>query len=122
MAHFFTIDNHSYIEVLNYYYGWQRIKNAQLWCNDALNPHTKISLRYIPRPRLSICVIKNFKLSKEMLSVGAFRKLCIPTYLWPLFLTWFNFNPSMDKQSHAGNVWDEITSPFLNFNGCTVEV
>ena len=21
--------------------------------------------------------------------------------LWPLLLTWFNFNPSMDKQSHA---------------------
>ena len=21
--------------------------------------------------------------------------------LWPFLLTWFNFNPSMDKQSHA---------------------
>ena len=30
-------------------------------------------------------------------------------------VTWFNFNSSMD-------VWDEITYPFLNFNGCTVEV
>ena len=23
---------------------------------------------------------------------------------------------------YMGNVWDEITYPFLNFNGCTVEV
>ena len=35
----------------------------------------------------------------------------------PLLLTWFNFNPNMPSK-----VWDEITNPFLNFNGCTVEV
>ena len=31
-----------------------------------------------------------------------------------LLLTWFNFNPSMDR--------DEIAYSFLNFNGATVEV
>ena len=41
---------------------------------------------------------------------------------WPILLTWINFNPSMDKLSHAQYVWDEITYPFLIFNGCTVEV
>ena len=35
-----------------------------------------------------------------------------------LLLTWFNFNPSMDKYK----VWDEITYPFLYFNGFTVDV
>ena len=44
-------------------------------------------------------------------------------HLGALLLTWFNFNPSMDKYNHMPcNVWDEITYPFLNFNGCTVEV
>ena len=32
-----------------------------------------------------------------------------------LLLTWFNFNTIY-------NVWDEITYPFLNFNGTTVGV
>ena len=40
--------------------------------------------------------------------------------LWPLLLTWFNFNPSMDYVNDK--VWDEITYPFLNFNDATVEV
>ena len=33
-------------------------------------------------------------------------------YQWPLLLTWINLNHSTDK------VWDEITYPFMNFNGC----
>ena len=41
--------------------------------------------------------------------------------LGPILLTWFNFNPSMDNCIHY-KVWDEITYPFLNFNGPTVEV
>ena len=28
---------------------------------------------------------------------GAYIKQAIPWLLWPLLLTWFNFNPSMDK-------------------------
>ena len=45
------------------------------------------------------------------------------TQLWPLLLTWINFNPSMDicKYIHY-KLYDEITYPFLNFNGATVEV
>ena len=39
---------------------------------------------------------------------------------WPVLLTWFNFNPSMDHMS--SKVAHGITYPFLNFNGCTVEV
>ena len=41
------------------------------------------------------------------------------TGLWPLLLTWVNLNPSMDHM--PGKVWEEITYPFLNFNGATVE-
>ena len=40
----------------------------------------------------------------------------------PLLLTWFDFNPSMDNNHTPSKVWDGITYPFLNFNGCTVEV
>ena len=40
----------------------------------------------------------------------------------PLLLTWFNFNPSMDNNHMPSIVRDGITYPFLNFNGCTVEV
>ena len=39
------------------------------------------------------------------------------SHLWPLLLTWINFNPSMNRK-----VGDETTYPFLNCNGCTVEV
>ena len=42
-------------------------------------------------------------------------------YLGPLLLTWFNFNPSMDNYLHY-KMWDEMTYPFLHFNGATVEV
>ena len=38
------------------------------------------------------------------------------------FTTWFNLNPSMNEWSHHYKWWNEITYPFLNFNGCTVEV
>ena len=36
-------------------------------------------------------------------------------YLGPLLLTWIS------NYTHY-NVWDEITYPFLNFNGASVEV
>ena len=39
-----------------------------------------------------------------------------------LLLTWFNFNFSMDNNYIHYKVWDEITYPLSNFNGCTVEV
>ena len=44
------------------------------------------------------------------------------TFQLPLLLTWFNFNPSMNKYHMPGKVWDGITYPFPNFNGATVEV
>ena len=49
--------------------------------------------------------------------------LCIiATDLRPLLLTWFDFNSSMVSNYTHFNVWGEIKYPFLNFNGCTVEV
>ena len=46
----------------------------------------------------------------------------IKGYQGPLLLTWTNFNPSMDKQYIHYDVCNEITYPFLNFNGATDEV
>ena len=42
----------------------------------------------------------------------------------PLELTWFNINHGLTWISNhmTSKMWDEITFPFLNFNGCTVEV
>ena len=50
----------------------------------------------------------------------------IPLYtehLGPLLLTWFTiFIPAWISNYIHYNVWDEITYPFLNLNGATVEV
>ena len=43
-------------------------------------------------------------------------------HMGSILLTWFDFNPSMDKELHPFMVWDEIAYPFPNFNGATVEV
>ena len=40
----------------------------------------------------------------------------------PLWLTWTDIYPSMDKRLHPSKVWGEISYPFPNFNGGTVEV
>ena len=37
-------------------------------------------------------------------------------------LTWFNLNPAWISIYINYKVWDEISYPFPNFNGCTVEV
>ena len=42
-----------------------------------------------------------------------------------LLLTWINFNPRIPARINNYvyyKVWDETTSPFLNFNGATIEV
>ena len=31
-------------------------------------------------------------------------------------------HPTPDDKGNESELWDEITYPFLNFNGCTVEV
>ena len=52
------------------------------------------------------------------------KKIIIRIHQWSLLLTWItpdNFNPSMDKLLYAHKEWDEITYPFLNADGCTVE-
>ena len=43
-------------------------------------------------------------------------------YLGPILLTWINFNPTIISIYIHYKVWVKTTYPFLNFNGCTVEV
>ena len=40
----------------------------------------------------------------------------------PPLLTWINFNPSRISDHMPSKVWDEITYPFPNFNGCTIRL
>ena len=42
-------------------------------------------------------------------------------YHWPLLLTWINFNPTLISNNMLINIIN-ITYPFLNFIGYTVEV
>ena len=42
--------------------------------------------------------------------------------LWPLLLTWLTSIPAWISNHMLNKVWDEITYPYLNFNGATVEV
>ena len=39
----------------------------------------------------------------------------------PISLSWFKFNPGLAKNHMSSKVWDEVTSPFPNFNGVVVE-
>ena len=39
---------------------------------------------------------------------------------WPLLHMWIDLNSSMHYIHYK--VWDEISSPSLNFNGATVEI
>ena len=46
---------------------------------------------------------------------------CIPNQA-PILLTWININPAWISNCSHYEVWDEITCPFQNFNGCIVVV
>ena len=46
----------------------------------------------------------------------------LQSYLGPLLVTWFNFNPACIRNYIHYKVWDEIAYSFINFNGYTVEV
>ena len=46
----------------------------------------------------------------------------IPKLPGPLLLTWIDLIPAWISNYIHYKVWDEITYPFPNFNGCTVEV
>ena len=61
---------------------------------------------------------------RERLMPASFRFAMSRIVMWPLLLTWFNFNPTLYQECNyfPGIVWGEITYPFLNFNGATVEV
>ena len=42
--------------------------------------------------------------------------------MWPLLPSPFDYNRSMDHNSHTSKVWVEITYLFLNFNGAKIDV
>ena len=54
--------------------------------------------------------------------IEIFWSHCVGQLLGPLLLTWFNFNPRMDKYYIHYKLWDDMTYPFLDYNGATVEV
>ena len=48
--------------------------------------------------------------------------LSAPTVCGPFYLRGLTLIPAWISNHMPSKVWDEITYPFLNFNGCTVEV
>ena len=63
----------------------------------------------------------NWRSPSMKVTAWGYRCLSLLCYLWPLLLTWINFTTWISNYIHY-KVWDEIIYPFLNFNGCTVEV
>ena len=93
-----------------------------------LSPHTKTS-----KAKGILCVFfdhasRDSRVASDLryydAKVTVIMILCIWIYHHgPLLLTWFNFNPQIGIINNIHyQTWDEITCPFPNFNGCTVEV
>ena len=62
----------------------------------------------------------NIKMTNRKIIISQF-KFAYP--LESILLTWINFNHRMYINNHMpSKMWDEITYPFANFNGATVEV
>ena len=55
---------------------------------------------------------------QQAIWTGASKKI---TFMGPLLLIWVNFNAWISNHMPS-NVWDDISYPFPNFNGYTVEV
>ena len=55
---------------------------------------------------------------------GRYTDSFLNHWSWPVLLTRidFNMNPTWISNYIACKVWDEITYPFPNFNGCTIDV
>ena len=82
---------------------------------------------------LSVPGFFKFMLGPIIISSNAYEtvRLKEPDLGWhqgALLLIWINFNPRLSLiptwiNNHIpSKAWDEITSPFPNFNGCTVQV
>ena len=50
------------------------------------------------------------------------KQQCAAATLGPFYYYGLTLIPAWISNHMPGKVWDEITYPFLNFNGCTVEV
>ena len=79
---------------------------------EAIMNNTGQLITWITRIRLYNC------------SKAKYNNVCLMAYgpfygLWPHGLTLI---PIWISNPMPGKVWDQITYPFLNFNGCTVEV
>ena len=79
-----------------------------------------------PKSRLPACIISSLQsdpLGPVLHTLDILTVIRPLSLQWPLLLTWFNFTNLAWVSNHMpGKVWDEITYPFPNFNGATVEV
>ena len=67
-----------------------------------------VSLKRATNPKYGIHMLSNLR-----------DKTFVP---WDHLLPWFNFNSNMDNYYMTSKLWDEITFPFPNCNGATVDV
>ena len=100
-------------------------RQAIIWTNAAkllkLDPMEYISVKFIKNSKVFIQGNALENVVSEMAAILS-QPQCVNLpgakdgiFQGPLLLTWIsNHMPS--------KVWDGITYPFLNFNGCTVEV
>ena len=67
---------------------------------------------------MSLLVYVRFRIFMYLYSGGNI----ILKHLWPFYWHGLTFIPAWISNHAPSKVWDEITYPFLNFNGTTVEV
>ena len=63
----------------------------------------------------------NKKVHRIAMNLSSFEKLC-DFCIWYLSSVDLTLIPAWISNHMPSKMWDEITYPFLNFNGCTVEV
>ena len=105
-------------------------------CSPAINPVNDVIItNFIKDKRRSpICLASeyNFKYQQKWMLPGhdftQFWMLQIQhSFIYmntsgPFYYHGLAFIPAWISNYMSGKVWDEITNPFLNFNGCTVQV
>ena len=92
----------------------------QIWYRYSIWPWIRVSFWKVSPNTTTLHVL-------EATGIVGFYDICVyrseqNNHQWPLLLTRFNLIPAWVSNDMPSKLLDEITYPFLNFNGCTVEV
>ena len=89
------------------------------WHNSVLNERHTIEIIFASLRTMTMDFWGDIDLTIAYIFVCTFLENRVSQ--GPLLLTWLNFDPS-NQRSNRQSMWNEITYPFPNFNGATVDV